>query len=372
MLSSPLRQCFVTKKYFPRDLLVRLAPASKPAHLWHPKSTSPEQIIIADGVEHPSYKPPKCRRGFYVSCRRDAVVTLMERFLFKRFSPNLDMLPSAVDQVSHLLRVRVLQELELLTKRLSSHPCHPHPESTQQPSSPYIPIIHRLSRTELQTMLTTNALPPKYEGKGAIAVLIVPPVNKDPTTGAKVKGDMGSSPLDDGSHPERKDFKSGFRPVSLLLSAEQWSISASHNIPSGRRITDSDPLTEETTPTLVERERLPLYHSTSLMPSPAHRVLLHQFIKQILNLERNAAVATRQRGLFEEEGSQSSKGAACEHNEVLESSDKLSHAYLLCSHPNTVGRADVIGLAISLWRVRMYEGEGWEEPADGRIAIPDI
>ena len=40
---------------------------------------------------------------------------------------------------------------------------------------------------------------------------------------------------------------------------------------------------------------------------------------------------------------------------------KASHAFLLCSDAETCRRADAAATAIALWRVRMWEGSGWEE-----------
>ena len=41
--------------------------------------------------------------------------------------------------------------------------------------------------------------------------------------------------------------------------------------------------------------------------------------------------------------------------------DAPSHAFILFSNARTVVRADTVPLAIALWRVRMWEGEGFEE-----------
>ncbi|KZP31418.1 hypothetical protein FIBSPDRAFT_944955 [Athelia psychrophila] len=40
---------------------------------------------------------------------------------------------------------------------------------------------------------------------------------------------------------------------------------------------------------------------------------------------------------------------------------KASHAFLLCADEKTANRADMTAVAIALWRIRMWEGAGWED-----------
>jgi len=39
---------------------------------------------------------------------------------------------------------------------------------------------------------------------------------------------------------------------------------------------------------------------------------------------------------------------------------KASHAFLLSSDADTLMRVDTVPLAIALWRIRIWEGAGWE------------
>jgi len=47
-------------------------------------------------------------------------------------------------------------------------------------------------------------------------------------------------------------------------------------------------------------------------------------------------------------------------NKWARGDQKASHAFLLYSDENTSRRVDTVPAAIALWRVRMWEGAGWE------------
>jgi len=48
-------------------------------------------------------------------------------------------------------------------------------------------------------------------------------------------------------------------------------------------------------------------------------------------------------------------------SQVAQGDDKASHAYVLFSDTRNVKRADPAAAAAALWRVRMWEGAGWED-----------
>jgi len=56
--------------------------------------------------------------------------------------------------------------------------------------------------------------------------------------------------------------------------------------------------------------------------------------------------------------------SGAQENKRARGDEKASHPFLLCSDASTVLRGDAVGAAIALWRVRMWEGEGWEEGTD--------
>ena len=45
---------------------------------------------------------------------------------------------------------------------------------------------------------------------------------------------------------------------------------------------------------------------------------------------------------------------------------KASHAYVVFSDAQSVLRADTVPLAVALWRVRLWEGGGWDAGASAR------
>ncbi|OSD04382.1 hypothetical protein PYCCODRAFT_152156 [Trametes coccinea BRFM310] len=121
MLGSPLRQCFHTGWLLPREMLIRMTtmilPDSRPGKLRY--------AFLPNGLEHPRFTRFQGGRSSYVLCHQPVIEYVRDRGSYKRFSPDggaTTMHPLIAQQIGHILRVRVLQELQLLSGARSRRP----------------------------------------------------------------------------------------------------------------------------------------------------------------------------------------------------------------------------------------------------------
>ncbi|KAF9557239.1 hypothetical protein CPC08DRAFT_56823 [Agrocybe pediades] len=304
MLSSPIRNCLVTKRLVPSDLLIRLV-GMRPTTSRVPEGRKVPAKLVPDGLLHPKYANRRVSGGCYVLCWRGAVRRL-EKSGYKRVSTELTIPTNLEQHIAHLLRVRILQEFELLAERLEY--------AARKGTKKWIPnvILRRLTREEWGAMRTTGTLP--YTN--ALALLIVPPVNKDVITKTRPQSSMSPLPPQDEHLPKNPP------PTSVFLTGPN----------------DFD----DTVGVDLPPRQIPLYNSVSAFPSRAQRAALHSLLLRILAAERTHKRLTRQK---------------TPHVET--SSSKGSHAFLLCSDAETGRRGDPAAVAMALWRLRMYDSEGW-------------
>lgn len=221
-------------------------------------------------------------------------------------------------QISHLLRVRVLQEFEILADQLQVRPR----------AAEESPILRRLTRSEFKAIKTTGAIP--Y--KNAVAVLVVPPPNRDPGTKKRPE----PSPA----------FAEGPTEVKLPVSSRSLSLSSLHPVE------EIEPGSADL-PSIHSRPQIPLYNGLMLFPSRSQRAALHLRLSRLLFIERRAR--------YREHGRLPSTDDQTKTDRWARGDQKASHAYLLCSDAGTALRADAVGPATALWRVKMWDGDGWEE-----------
>lgn len=321
MLSTPLRRCTMTMQHLPTDFLIRLSPR----RITPPRTSSQRTTyaLLPDGLEHPKFKNLYSRKGIYISCRRDVLPhlnSLMRAPLDVKITPTR-ALPF---YVSHLLRLRVLQDLEILTAQLEANPVNA--ESA--------PLLRRLTRRELKAIRETNIIP--FEG--AVAVLIVPPVNRDPSTKEHVAPHASSL-------PEHGRVIAPITPTSPQVSSLPVSVLHPSSSPE-----DYDSVSDFITPS-----QIPLYNGASLFPSKGQRAALHGRLSKLLLVERRARY--KQHGRI---NSSDKMHHPQKDDKWARGDEKASHAFLLCSTGESVKRADAVPLAIALWRLRMWEKHDWE------------
>lgn len=277
------------------------------------KESSPQVALAPDGLSHPKYVSRKVGgSAIYVLCWRKAIERLHPGS-HKRIAGKLLLSPILPEYIAHLLRLRVLQELELLTERLEYAM-----RSGKNLGNPAI-ILRRLSYDEWGALKSTRTIP--YPN--AVAVLIVPRPNRHPVTKERPKPSMSASPPDDEERPETLPPLSELMPNSDL------------------------PLDDETG--TLPRLEIPLYNSITAFPSRSQRAALYQFLTRILAAERflKRLHLKKNRDMPETE------------NGEYPSFGKVSHAFVLCSDNRTIRRGDSAAVALALWRLQMYEGDGW-------------
>ncbi|KAJ7781397.1 hypothetical protein B0H16DRAFT_1299588 [Mycena metata] len=335
MLATPLRQCYLTQRLLPTDFLIRIAKMRVPVHLQQ-KRKGTADFFFPDGLQHPKFKKPKATRGMYIMCRREALHILHRPGKYKRIGATAP--PRFAEYIAHLLRLRVLQELQILLKPLEfTYRTRTGPV----PARP--PILRRLTRAEWGALRTTGVLP----HPGALAVLVVPPVNRDPTTLERPTkaGAMGARPLTDPT-PERVPARPT-PPLSVL-----------HPVDS-----TAEEEGEEVRVQPHAEERVPLYNGVVLFPGRIQRAKLHALLTKILSLEGASRFSAGAAGAH---GENANGETGNERLTVRKGDNKGSHAFLVYASTEV----DMVPLAIALWRVRMWEGGGWRTDNDEKEEWP--
>jgi hypothetical protein len=271
------------------------------------KNSPPDVTLVPDGLLHSKYVSRKVGgSAIYALCWRK-VIQRLHPGSHRRISGKLALPPSLPEYIAHLLRLRVLQELEFLTERLEYAM-----RSGKNLGNPAV-ILRRLSYDEWGSLKSTGIIP--YPN--AVAVLIVPQPNRHPVTKERPTPSMSASPPEDEERPEARP------PLSELMP-------------------NSDTSLHDETDTLPHLE-IPLYNSITAFPSRSQRAALFQFLTRILAAERFL------------------KRLHLKKNHLMSDSSygKRSHAFVLCSDNRTIRRGDSAAVARALWRLRMYEGDGW-------------
>ncbi|EDR12502.1 uncharacterized protein LACBIDRAFT_311975 [Laccaria bicolor S238N-H82] len=305
ILSSPMRYCFDTDHHFPADTLIRLALVQLP-----PTRMSKSQTritIVPDGVLHPKFAPRRSGRASYIICSREAISQTVKSGSYKRAlrGAQIFMNPRLADQIAHLLRLRVLQELELLADRLHCGTGSRSDAGTSQT------IIRKLTRSEWNDLKSSGSVP--YDD--ALAILVVPPLNKHRVTKERPEPSMSAMPPEE----ENVSFSKPLPPLSeMLYSPLDLSPPAS------------------VLPNLLPKLGIPLYNGLTAFPNRSQRAALFALLTRLLGYERKMRYLAGVRPAGEQ--------------------SKASHAFLLRSNADSSKRGDAAAVAIALWRLRMFEG----------------
>jgi len=211
--------------------------------------------------------------------------------------------PRLIEQIGHLLRLRILQELEILARR-----------ARPKVKDRHTPIMRRLTRAEWKEFQKAGTIP----NPGAIAVLVVPPVKKSFLNGGAP--DVSPKPTE-----EIRTSTISTKPAPPLSVLHPVLTKDAFEMPE------------------LAPHKIPLYNSISLFPSPTQRAALHQRLCAILKED----TITRWNQIDRPEPRDKLQPR---RDEV-----KPSHAFLVYSDGSTVKRADTVPLAIALWRLRMWE-----------------
>ncbi|RPD67022.1 hypothetical protein L227DRAFT_11615 [Lentinus tigrinus ALCF2SS1-6] len=322
MLGSPLRKCLVSEYLLPRDLLIGMTPMLLP-------NERGKTAFLPAGISNPRDQTGGKMR--YILCWKSVVEHLKQTGIFKRWrtssASEISMHALIVQQIGHELRMRVLLELDILEQRL---------RRVQQPSSP--PLLRWLTRGEWNAIKTNGMVP----FDNAIAVLVVPPLNKDLNSKNRPKPHDSSEPPEDLLDP------SPSRPQSLPLSVLYPT-------------TAKEDFCKVDVLDLLPPARVPIYNGVPLFPSRKQRAALRAALGRVLTAEHFAKRGLGQRSLRATEDSDQSDLSG----QVVKGDQKASHAVLVCSDERTIFRGDTVPLAIALWRLRMWEAS--EDDKDAMI-----
>ena len=250
----------------------------------------------------------------------EKIIIIFQGSYRRRVSAAAKLPSSLPDYISHMLRLRILQELELLAER--SQAC---PQGAEES-----PLLRRLTWDEFLAIRAGEPL----DDPDAVAVLVVPSLNRDPTTKMRPVPDTSPLPPKMSSTEVQPRARNG---DLLPLSTMCYAVS---------------PMDYEGSPDVVTPMKVPLYNGVALFPSIPQRAALHERLCKMLMVERRAR--WRQHGPVSSSESGDGQRATRRPNDVR------SPAFLLRSGVGTVLRADAVPLAIALWRLRMWEGDSWE------------
>lgn len=265
-------------------------------HLSEPTANKPVSCMIApDGLQHPQFTARRSNRSVHVLCSRQAVSFCIANNRFGSLPAYARIPSNLTEQISHLLRVRILQELELLLAQLRARP---------KADILANPPIRRLSHLEWTKVQENRQIP----WQDAIAVINVPPI-PNPT-------EPSMSPFPLPFDPEMEANAS--QPVATFYPVSRISA-----LPTNFQYRD-----------VLPSARVPLYNVLGLFPHIAQRTAFHQFLSQA----QSSLETARSRKTDDEEASSSP-----------------SDAYLLTSNSQTIKLVDMPALAIAMWRVYLYE-----------------
>lgn len=303
MMASPIRKCIVTDRYLPSDFLIRLGPMRLPQLT--SDARAPSSVLIPDGLQHTKFTSRRAGRAVYILCSRQAIEKMNDRGTnIKRVAHHMTQHPWLADHIAHLLRLRILQDLQIIVDQLQSRP---HWLGKHRLSC----ILKRLSRDEFNDIKTTGIIP-----FNALAVLVAPPLNRDPLSKKRPLGALSAEPpsLDDDPH--------SLPPLPPVCSLYPTNPCTQHGFGDANYILSS--------------KKVPLYNGLSLFPSRSQRAAFRSLLSKLVDLE--------------------SKGQSTTNLPLT--SSKKSHAYLLSADHNTMKRADVASLGVALWRLKMFENDG--------------
>lgn len=336
MLSSPIRWCSISRRHMPSDFLIRLTPLQLPVR----RGTKPLQVWMPDGLQHPKFRRRNGQLATYTTCWKDIFSpTNLSRIVPSRAAPKGIFHKLLVTQIRHSLRLRIIQELQLLEERLSHGLRHKGKAAT---------ILRRLTRAEFKDLRETGAVP----HQDAVAVMVVPPVNRVPSTGKRPTASI---------EPEIPSNDQIIPTASYSHCKGQLPLSTLHWVQRDLPEEEEHPFSS-----LVPAAKVPLYNGLTMFPSAPQRAMLHKALCKVLDAERCSR------------SGQSSAGSdGNRQGTSISSSERGSHAFLLISNERTAKRADSAALAIALWRLRMWEGDayqgqvcsgGWEVDEEWRMS----
>ncbi|KAI6012753.1 hypothetical protein F5J12DRAFT_781620 [Pisolithus orientalis] len=186
---------------------------------------NPSKSGCRTGLEHPKFRGRKGQLAMYLTCWKDIFSPEnFSRIAPPRAAPKGIFHKLLATQISHLLRLRIIQEATVVGRK----------------------AFASLTRAEFKELRETGEIP----HRDAVAVVVAPPVNRDRITKNKPAASIEPEvPSDDQLAPSASDFH-----------REAWCPTA----------------------------QVPLYNGLTMFPSAPQRAMLHKALCKVLNAERRS------------------------------------------------------------------------------------
>ncbi|WVF67647.1 hypothetical protein IAT40_002406 [Kwoniella sp. CBS 6097] len=392
MVRYPKRRCIVTRQELPSSFLINLRPTYIPPTQQSTTSTIPASLhLLPDRVASPARV--KKGKGFWVTCHRNIIDQLTgnrgPHVGLLRQIPNLQVPPNLRDIIHGQLIHRAVYELDLLSKRLK---VHTRRVKNRASSSTLHPVENE--RSAVQAVGGTEYGPEEVDVVFRRLTLeeadrvVQGDVTGRPTAMGDTKGSTNVVALLDimglgGRHPvELPDEISGKVDIPLIpFNNHSSTIDRLHSSPT---------ITQCSTATALgtASHGVPLYPLGHIFPADQHQKVL-ELINSLLTTE---AMHKRRSSYLLPRGT-ASIGSSVRN--VSDSHEQLSNILTLHYMPRTTtnpsdanapGDSDMntgdrardgqrdkysrgeLGsdLAIALWRIRCFLGQGWEAQTPAR------
>ncbi|KIO23013.1 hypothetical protein M407DRAFT_9666 [Tulasnella calospora MUT 4182] len=306
------------------DFLIRLGIVHQPSAVTNAVPVGKQRqhlsnlYILPDGLLHPQFETKRNARGAYVPCWKSAFELALRKGQLKRIHNTANLHPLLVNQISHQLRSRVLQELIILHKRLEALRGHRRLKSPPN-------ILRRLTAQELSSASTPSlSSSVRLETSCSQQPLAVITCPRQPTSETVADDQLATLPIQlDYPSPEP-----GLPPYELIPLDSSRSAEPS----------------------------LPLYHGSKIFRLSAEQTRLRLALDRIIELDQQVPHGPQQRH----------PDPSGKSEEALEDS---SDAYILQS-PANGATVDPVPLAISLWRLMLWEGSDWRTVDDSVMSSP--
>lgn len=318
-----------------------------PRNLLHPAFMSDEQILSET-------KGRKTARG-YIICNRSAVNNAIESRAFQGLSDKADSNEVLGWACESMLRRRVVQELQLLSRLSTRQQVHPSKTGHATASAHRNAFVRALSSAEQSRLLKSSHMDFMSFSNGVSTST----TETAPAALLRISTEPVYSPAVDSPAPF-----STLLPVAdaVCPPGTIWQTLSAHRVP----VYDMDVLFQmPAAPDLSSDVPLPKPNPSRPNP-PATLAELHARFPKIYEREQKLATELREQA-FDLLGRLSyiSGSAANDAAEISAHSSNIQSARLkqrVFAVPG--GRVEIVPLLVALWRWRMWTGEGWQ--ATGR------
>jgi len=302
MLSSPMRQCIFTRNYLPSDFLIRVAALRKE----EPADLRSEVYLLPDGILHPRYAHRATGLGRYLLCRKSFVSLLQIRGIGHRvlFKSPVTIHALLENQIGWQLRERVIQEVEFLAEQIRTSPISKESYGGR--------VARKMTNDEWSAF--GSGLMGSWSNAVAGVLVMCPTQLTADQTRFETLAQM------DGVENEQMSY---LQLVGTARSSDRVELGPYD-------------------------ARVPVYNMDVMFLEQEQRERFETALEGLLQADEQAQKRREKHGV-----------AGDKYLKVLKKEEGPSNAVMVISDEASLKTADSVPLAIALWRVRMWEGEGF-------------